>query len=318
MAKRKISLIKKFIYILEFIVVVPLSSLLSLLPLSFLRAIAKPLSLLIFYLDRKNKKIAEYNFRIVYKDNPLSKEEKERLIKKLYHNLVLYGVEYLKLGAINKKNYKKFVEFEGYEYVDEALQDGKGLIVVTGHIGNWEYLGSIPAKLGKNLAVIINRQFNPYTDWWLKHIREKQGKIKCFYNEVSDLSKIVRHLKNGGIVGTLVDQTYYFQPIFVPFFGMPSATADGPAKLHLKYKAPLMMAFGIRKPDGKYLLKFYPHVYFEKTENFEEDCKRIMTWINSEYEKIILKFPEQWFSFFHHRWERTKPEHFSDIEDTPF
>ncbi len=318
MAKRKINLFRKFLYLLEFIVVVPISYLLGLLPFCFLQALIRPLSFLMFCLDRKNKKIAEYNFKVVYKNNPLSEDKKKELIKKLYYNIGLYGIEYLKLRSINKKNYMKFVEFEGYEYVDEALKDGNGLIVVTAHIGNWEYLGSIPAKLGKNLAVIINRQFNPYTDWWLKYIREKHGKIKCFYNEIADLSRIVRHLKRGGIIGTLVDQTYYFRPIFVPFFGEISATADGPAKLHLKYNAPLMMAFSIRKPDGKYLLKFYPHVYFKKTDDFEEDCKRIMSWINSEYEKIILEYPDQWFSFFHYRWERTKPEHFSDIEDTPY
>jgi KDO2-lipid IV(A) lauroyltransferase len=318
LAKRKLSFFVGIIYILEFIVVVPLTVFLSLLPLSLLRIIAKKIAFLIYLLDKKNKKIAEYNFRIVFKDKPLTETEKEKLLKKLYENLTIYAVEYLKLWIINKKNYHKFVEFENYEYVDEALSLGKGLIVVTAHIGNWEYLGSVPAKLGKNLAVIINRQFNPYTDWWLRVIREKCGKIKCFYNEVGDLSKIVRHLRNGGIIGTLADQTYYFQPIFVPFFGMPSATADGPAKLHIRYKAPLMMAFAIRQKNGKYLLKFSKYVFFETSKDIDKDCERIMSWINSEYEKIILEYPEQWFSFFHHRWERTKPEHFSDIEDSPY
>lgn len=318
MAKRKISLINHFFYLIEFVIVVPLTILLSLIPLKFLRLLALPLSRLLYFVDKKNKKIAEYNFKIVFKDRKLTVEEKKDLLKKLYYNIVLYAIEYIKLKEINTKNYLKYVEFEGFENVDNALKDGKGLIVVTAHFGNWEYLGGIPAKLGKNLAVIINRQFNPYTDWWLKRIREKDGGIKCFYNEVSDLSKIVKHLKNGGIIGTLVDQTYYFQPIFVPFFGTDAATADGPAKLHLKYGAPIMLAFAIRLPDNKYKLKYYPHVYFEKTGNLEEDAKKIMSWINSEYEKIILEHPEQWFSFFHHRWERTKPEHFSDIDDSPF
>ncbi|MEJ5284539.1 MAG: lysophospholipid acyltransferase family protein [Brevinematia bacterium] len=318
MAKRRISFINHILYFVEFLMVVPLTILLSILPLGFLRFLALPLSRFVYFVDRKNRKIAEYNFKIVFKNKNLTEDEKKELLKKLYYNIVLYAVEYLKLRIVTPKNYQKFVLFEGYENVDIALKDGKGLIVVTAHIGNWEYLGGIPAKLGKNLAVIINRQFNPYTDWWLKRIREKDGGIKCFYNEVGDLSKIVRHLKSGGIIGTLVDQTYYFQPIFVPFFGVNAATADGPAKLHLKYGAPIMLAFAIRMPDKKYKLIYYPHIYFEKTENFEEDCKKIMSYINSEYEKIILKYPDQWFSFFHHRWERTKPEHFSDIDDSPF
>ncbi len=318
MAKRKISIINYVLYIIEFIIVVPVTLIISIFPLAFLKKFALPLSWLFYLIDRKNKKIALYNFKIVFKDKNISEKEKKELLKKLYYNIALYAIEYIKLGSITTKNYKKYVDFEGYENVDNALKDGKGLIVVTAHIGNWEYLGGIPAKLGKNLAVIINRQFNPYTDWWLKFIREKFGGIKCFYNEVSDLTKIVRHLKNGGIIGTLVDQTYYFNPIFVPFFGVDAATADGPAKLHLKYGAPIMLAFAIRQKDNRYKLIYHPHVYFEKSENFEEDCKKIMSWINREYEKVILSYPDQWFSFFHHRWERTKPEHFSDINDSPF
>jgi len=291
---------------------------LGLLPIKLLKKLAKPLSLLLFLVDKKNKKIAEYNFNIVFKEKPLLPQEKKDLLKKLYFNMVLYAIEYLKLRSVTPKNYKKYVEFENFEYVDEALKEGKGLIVVTAHMGNWEYLGGIPAKLGKNLAVIINRQFNPYTDWWLKRIREVDGGIKSFYNEISDLSRIIKHLKQGGIIGTLVDQTYYFQPIFVPFFGVPTATADGPAKLHLKYGAPLMMAFSIRKADGKYVLKFNKAVKFEGTNDFKKDCEKIMSWINREFEKVILEYPDQWFSFFHYRWERTKPEHFSDIDDTPY
>ena len=79
-----------------------------------------------------------------------------------------------------------------------------------------------------------------------------------------------------------------------------------------------MIAYSVKRPDGKYDFFYEPHIVFDKTSDFDADCIRVMTWINGQYEKIIRQYPDQWFSLFHHRWERTKPEDFADIEDSPF
>ncbi len=318
MGKRNITFKDNFFYILEYIVVVPIGILLGILPWGIARKIADFAAWFVYRTDSKNKKIGHKNLDIIFKDQPLSLEEKNAIIQRLYRNIARGFIEYLKIGKVTKNNYRDFTDFQGYENVDQALAEKKGLIVITAHLGNWEYLGSIPAKLGRNVGVIINRQFNPYTDKWLRQIREKKGKLRCFYNEVTDMVTLVRHLKNNGIIATLVDQTYYFKPIFVPFFGRPSATADGMAKLHLKYKAPILMAFGILQPNGKYLLKFEKAVTFENTGDSQKDCEKIMTWVNQRYEEMIRLYPDQWFTLLHDRWERSKPEDFQDVEWDPF
>jgi KDO2-lipid IV(A) lauroyltransferase len=268
--------------------------------------------------DRNNRKWAEMNMDIIYKDNPIPKTERERIIREVFRSVGRFAVEYLQIGRITEKNWRKFARYDGLEKVDQALAAGKGVLVVTAHFGNWELLGSISAKIGYNVGAIINRQFNPFSDAWMRRIREKGGKVACFYNEISDISRIVKHLRKNGVVALVADQTYYFQPIFVPFFGMPSATADGPAKFHLKYGAPIVMAFSIRQPDGTYLFHFEDPKSFAPTGNMEADLASIMTWINSRYEEYIRKYPEQWFSLFHGRWERTKPEDFADVEWDPW
>jgi len=318
LAKRKIRFYQYILYILEYIVVVPLATLVSWLPWRIAYFLADVFSSIYYKLDKHFRDVAFKSLDIIFSNSPLSLEKKENILKNLYKNVAYFGVEYIKSGWINKNNYKKYAFFENLDYLEEALSYGKGVIVVTAHLGNWEYLGSIPAKLGKNAAVIINRQFNPFTDHWLKRIREKKGKLKCFYNEVGDIFKISRHIKEGGIIGLVVDQTYYFKPIFVPFFGVQAATADGPARFHLKYGAPIVMAFSIREPDGRYRMTFEKGVFFEKTEDFENDCKKIMTWINSRYEEYIRKYPDQWFSLIHGRWERNKPEDFENIDWNPY
>jgi KDO2-lipid IV(A) lauroyltransferase len=318
LAKRKITPFQRFLYILEYIVVVPIATVLSLIPRRIFYFIGGLLARVLFRLPLGFKALCYKSLDIIFKDPPLSWEEKTRIVKNLYLSIVRYGIEYSKLREFNAKNYEKFAVLEGYGNIDKALSLGKGLIVVTAHIGNWEYLGGVPALLGKNVAVIINRQFNPYTDVWLKNIREKHTKMKNLYNEVGDLKKIIRHIKQGGAVAFVNDQTYYFKPIFVPFFGLPAATADGPARFHLLYGAPIMMAFSIRRPDGKYILRYEEAVSFPPSGDIEKDCAEITAWINRQYEKIILEHPDQWFSLGHGRWERTKPEDFFDCEWDPY
>ncbi len=235
MGRRRVRFVQKISYILEYCLLVPAGKLLSLLPIKTARSVIGFLAKILYYFTGNYKYIAYRNLDIIFKNKPLIPEEKDKIIRRLLVNAAIGMIEYLKIGSLKKDNYHDFIEMDGYEKMDKALSEGKGLIVVSAHLGNWEYLCSIAAKLGNNAGVIINRQFNPYTDAWLRKIREKGGQVKCFYNEVGDLIRIIRHLKSGGIIGTMADQTYYFKPIFVPFFGMQSAVADGPAKLHLKY-----------------------------------------------------------------------------------
>jgi KDO2-lipid IV(A) lauroyltransferase len=319
LGKRKITVKDRILYIIEYIFVVPLGFLIGLTPRFMLPLWSRFVGWLGFHLNTRDKKWAYYNLDIIYKDNPLSQEEKDRIVRELYRNIARFGIEYMKVGQITSKNYNKYAEYINFEAVERATAQGKGLIVVTLHLGNWEWFGSISAKRGVDLAVIINRQFNPYTDRWLKNIRAKKGKIKVFYNEISEIKNIAKHLRGGGTIALLVDQTYYFKPIFVPFFDMPSATADGPAKFHFKFGAPIMMCYSIYDHSKrKYIFNMEEPVSFEASGNVEEDNKRVMTWINKKYEGYIRKYPEQWFSLLHPRWERTKPEEFEELDFDPY
>lgn len=318
MATRKISLLRRIGYLLEYAVVAPLAFLLSLVPWPLIPVLSRFFGWFLFHFDRRDREVAYRNFPVIYSDNPPSRPEQDALLREVFRGVARVGLELLKIRDLRADNYAKFCRMEGYENVDKALAKGKGLIVITAHLGNWEFLGSLPAKMGRNVVAIINRQFNPYTDRWIKDIRENKGKLRNLYNEIGDLTKIIKHLRSGGIVAIVADQTYYFKPIFVPFFGRTAATADGPARLHLKFGAPIIMAFGIRQPDGKYVLTYEEPKEFEPTGNMEEDCKTVMTWVNAQFERMILRHPDQWFSLLHGRWDRSKPEDFNDQEDQPY
>ncbi len=318
MAKRRISALQRVGYIIETIFVVPIGWFIQILPHSFAMCLGKQVGKLIYHLSKHYKQVAMDNLNIVFTDHPLSEDKKKTILKKLYIHLGEGMVEYLRIGSVTAQNAEQFAEFENFEVVEKALTEGKGVLSVTLHMGNWEYSGSIPAKKGFSVGAIINRQFNPYTDAWLRRIREKKGKVQCFYNEVTDLRRINRHIKNNGIVAMLVDQTYYFKPIFVPFFGRTAATAEGPARFHLKYGSPIIMCHSYKMEDGRYKVIFEEPMKFDLTGDTNQDIHQIMTRINKRYEYYIREHPEQWFSLLHPRWEKTCIEDFADIDDDPY
>lgn len=299
-------------FVSEAAVVIPLGKLAGFLTWKTGRFLAGLMGRFIFHLSRKARERAGKNLDIIYAESPRSSMEKERIIKRLFVHIASSVFEYLKIGAITAENYTQFVRLENSKAFDRAVGEGKGVLAISAHVGNWEILGSVGAKLGKNIGAIIHRQLNPYTDKWLKEIREKKGEIKCFYDEVSNMRQMVGHLKENGILAVLADEIYPIKPVFVPFFGRPAATPDGPAKLHLLYGSPMVICFALKQHDRKYLLTFDGPYHFKKSGDLRKDCEVIMTWINSKYEAVIRKYPDQWFSLLTPRWEQNRPENFKN------
>lgn len=293
---------QQVLFLLEASVVIPLGTLLSRLP----RRLVRPLGLLagnvLYCLDARDRRQAYYNLDLMYADRPLTLEQKHRIVKKLFSNIGVGAVEFFKLGALDADNYGEFVELGDFEPLLRALKEGKGVLAVTAHLGNWEYLGSVVAKLGLKVGAVIYRQYNPYTDRCLKDFREQKGKVKCFYNDPSLMVHLEMHLKQNGILALMADQRELSKPVFVPFFGMPCPTHDGPAKLHLWYGAPMVFCSAIKLDSGKYFLSVEGPYHFESTGNMSQDCREIMHWVNGQYETMIRKYPDQWFSLLTPRW----------------
>jgi len=301
--KQKVSLLRRIGFVLEAVVVIPLGNLAALVPWKTGRALAALIGLLLFRLSARARWQAGQNLDIVYADNPLSNSAKERIIKRLFINLVTSVYEYLRMGRVTETNYLEFVRIENPEAFHRAIQSEEGVIVVSAHLGNWEFLGSIAAKLGKELGAVIHRQLNPYTDRWLREIRERDGKIRCFYDDISDMRRMFSYLKAGGTLALLADERQSASPVYVPFFGRPAATPDGPARLYLRLGSPILFSFSIRQEDGKYLLTVDGPYHFERAGNLKKGREYVMGQINRKYEEVIRKHPDQWFLLLTPRWE---------------
>jgi KDO2-lipid IV(A) lauroyltransferase len=264
---------------------------------------------LLFTMDRRDRERARQNLHVIFQPNPLPKNAQDRILRSLFRHIATSAFETFILGRIVDGNLQDFLDIQNYEVLFKALDQGKGVLALTAHLGNWELLGRVGTRFGLDMGTVIKRQYNPYTDRWLKRLREKQG-IKCFYNENGVQAHIGNHLKRNGVLGLLADAAYHNRPIFVPFFGVDSATTDGPAKLHLWYGSPIVFAFAVKQESGRYLLAFDgPYCFEGEKGDLRTRCTSIMAEVNRRYEGLIQKYPDQWFAMLTPRWE-PRPEDF--------
>ena len=273
--------------------------------LSQKRRFAKLLTNLImpFKFSRK-----DYVKNIMMETLGVSADEAEKLREKSYVNFVLNSMEMAKLKYISDEDVLNMLEVEGYEHLEEAYRKGNGVIIMSGHFGLWEYIPQWAALKGYKVTTVVRRQNNKYADQWFEEMRRAhKGKTT---DSGMGLREILRALKNGYVLGLMMDQDNGKKGIFVKFL---NKWCSAPVGLSLKMKTPIVPLFILPNYEGKHFFKLYPPIYPENYENTIEGQQKLTSDYTQLYEKIVRKYPEQWF-WMHRRW-KTQPE---DCSDNPW
>ena len=202
-----------------------------------------------------------------------------------------------------------FERVEGWELLEAARARGRGAIIVTGHLGNWELGGSYVAARGIPIDGIARQQANPLFDDFLTDTRERLGMRVVWDGDA--VRRTPRALKEGRAVAFLVDQgALGLASTYVPFFGRPAKTPRGPAVFALRLGAPVLFGASIRQPDGRFHLTFEP-VPVHDTGDRERDVDAIVAEYTRTLERWVRRYPEQYF-WQHRRWRHQPagtPEH---------
>jgi KDO2-lipid IV(A) lauroyltransferase len=208
--------------------------------------------------------------------------------------------EFLFFPRLNSKAINELVHIGNSAMVEEVYARGKGIILLTAHFGNWELLAqSVPARTGIPVHVIVKLQSNRRVDKHVNGWRTMLGNVAVpMESSVRELLKALREKKAVGMVG---DQAAAKESNAARFFGREVPTFDGPAMFSLKTRAPLLVGFAIRQPDGTYVAEFHevPSDDLPYTpENVSELTKRHV----AITESVIRRYPEQWM-WMHKRWK---------------
>ncbi len=232
-----------------------------------------------------------------------SAAERERIARAVWRNIGRTAVEFLRMGQLGSEQLARESRCEGAEHLDRALRENTGVILLAAHFGNWEALGMIfQAKFGRFMA-IARPMKNPYVEKWVQSKRTRGGMKIILHREAVKAS--LKWVKQGNIIGILIDQNLYTGGVFVDFFGRPAATTTLPALLHMRTGTPVMFSYVLREGD-KFRAVISPPIQFPPVAD-EADRARVYTQIISNVmESVIRKYPENWF-WIHNRWKR-KPE----------
>jgi len=189
----------------------------------------------------------------------------------------------------------------GWDELDAALAERKGVLLVTGHYGNWEIAAATVAARGVPIAAIVRRQGNRLVNDRLNELRHRLGVETITQREAP--SRVPRLLRRGGVVGIVGDQDARRAGIFVPFFGRPASTHRGPALFALRLGAPVFSCVARRLPGSAVRYEVAgERVPVVRTGDLEADVATLTAELAARLEAQVRLAPEQYF-WFHRRWK---------------
>ena len=189
--------------------------------------------------------------------------------------------------------------------LDAALARGKGVVFVSGHVGNWELLARRVARAGYPSQSIAKETTDPRLTVLVERFRARGGVRSIWRGQEGAARAMLRALKAGEILGLLIDQDTKVQSLFVPFFGELAATPRAAADLALRTGAAVVVGFCQREGDGYRL--WMEEVPWQAGEDREADALALTTALSQRIEAAIRRAPEQWV-WMHQRWKTRPPE----------
>jgi Kdo2-lipid IVA lauroyltransferase/acyltransferase len=236
-----------------------------------------------------------------------------KLARESYEHLGRTFIESALLDSLGTDGLQKLVEtVEGWEEIEEVMAKGKGAVLVTGHIGNWELAGAYVAARGIPLDAIVRGMANPLFEAYINHTRELMGMTVVHDSEA--VRRTPRSLRAGRAVAFVADQGVLgLASTFVPFFGRPAKTPRGAAVFALRFDVPVVFVVALRRPNGRYRI-VVERIEAPQTGDRDRDVDAIVARFTEHLEKWVRAVPAQYF-WQHRRWKRQPPDTPRELRD---
>lgn len=293
----------KIVTMLEYIPLVVFMYLLSIVPYILTIYFAKAVGFLLYLLVPSLKKVALINLKQAFPKK--SYKERKRIVLKSMQNMIVVFTEFIRTAHMSDKAILKRVTIENKykDIFDNLLKKEKGIIAITGHIGNWEYLSYYFAIKGYDPYLIMRGLDNRVLNNKLEELRNKRGAV-CV-DRRGNLRLIFEALKNNSPVAFLCDQNY-LEGVFVDFFGAKAKTAAGPVVIAMKTGSPIIIVYDKSDGKGHHKIIISDVLEIEKKDTKEETIIYNTERFTKCLEKIIKENPDIWL-WVHPRWN-TRPE----------
>ncbi len=236
-----------------------------------------------------------------------SDAEREEIARRMFVHLGMMAMEITSIGSIAPQ-LTSYMETDGRELLGAALAKGKGIVFVTGHVGNWELMARVVAKVGAPVSAIAKRGGDARAMRLIEGWRAEGAVTTLWREDASTARALLKVFKENRVLGILVDQDTNVQGVWVPFFGRPAWSPRGPADLALRSGAPILLGTSHRRserPGDGLKFEVVEIPYDPKPADKEAEVLRITAACQSVLEAAIRRHPADWV-WMHDRW-KTQP-----------
>ena len=269
------------------------------IPIGFAEFLSSLLGLLWFRFDKRHRRVTLNNLTHAF-GKEMPPDQIEILAKQVFKNLASMLFEMTWSACLSRDQLLSHVEIKGLEHIRKAHAKGRGVLVISGHMGNFEML--MPGLYGtglKGYAIYRRLNFEPL-ERFLTPLRERFNVTLIPMRNAAP--KVIDSLASGGVVGTMIDQSVdWYSGVFVNFFGRPACTNKEVIKLAMKAQTTVIPLYTIRS-NRKYLIEFLPELPLQYTQDPIGDIEVNTQNITNILESVIREYPDQYF-WIHNRWK---------------
>ena len=233
-----------------------------------------------------------------------SDAERRAIAREMFAHFGSVLLELLKAGQLSHAELMRLSEFEGRDRVLAAYERGRGVLLFTGHFGYWEMQGIAQSLVMPPMSVLARPLDNPGLNAWLERIRSSTGNTVLYRQGA--IRKVMRELAANRCVAMLIDQHLHTDVVYVDYFGRPAATTSALAALALRTGAPVIPAFALPLPGGRYRF-IYEHPVEPPASDAPDAITQFTQRCTDVLEMYVRRHPELWL-WMHRRW-RERPAH---------
>ncbi len=289
---------------IEYWLVLAVARPLGRLPRGLARMVVRVLTLSAYLGLTRLRRVGERNLELALPEVPPI--ERTRILRGIFRNLGAQLVEFCRMPRYTAENTRGWIRTDGLENYLAAQARGKGVLVLTGHLGGWELSSFYHSLMGHPMGMVIRRLDNRLLDEYVNHIRCLHGNRVLHKDDFA--RGLLTAMRTGETVGILMDTNMTPpQGVFVKFFGITACTASGLARVALRTGAAVLPGFLVwESAEGKYVLHFGPELRFRESDDPEADIVAATQQCNDVLESWIRRYPDQWL-WIHRRWKTRPP-----------
>jgi lauroyl/myristoyl acyltransferase len=241
----------------------------------------------------KDRKAVAENLKAIFPEK--SGKEIRAIRLRMSRNFAKYLVDFFRFDNLDREYINKHIHVENIENFNRAMDKGKGVVVLTAHLGNWELGGVVIALMGYPFWVVALPHKDKLVNKFFNDKRESKGiKVMALGSAVRTCLKV---LNNNQLIGLVGDRDFTDSGLVMDFFGKPTIFPEGPAAFCLKTGAPIVPGFMLRNKDDSFTLLIEKPIEFQPTGDRHRDLRELMQRYIKLFEDYIRRYPDQWYMF---------------------